>query len=35
MSEKIRVINPQKFDVGVITQDKPLGLNIKSGGFIM
>ena len=35
MAEKIRVINPQKFDVGVITQDKPIGMNIKAGGFIM
>lgn len=35
MAEKIRVINPQKFDIGVITQDKPIGMNIKAGGFIM
>lgn len=35
MADKIRVINPQKFDVGVITQDKPIGLNIKAGGFVM
>lgn len=35
MADKIRVINPQKFDVGVITQDKPIGMNIKAGGFIM
>lgn len=35
MADKIRVINPQKFDVGVVTQDKPIGLNIKAGGFVM
>lgn len=35
MADKIRVINPQKFDVGVTTQDKPMGMNIKSGGFVM
>lgn len=35
MADKIRVINPQKFDVGVVTQDKPIGMNIKAGGFIM
>ena len=35
MSDKIRVINPQKFDIGVVTQDKPMGMNIKAGGFVM
>ena len=33
MSEKIRVYNPQKFDVGIVTLDKPLGINIKAGSF--
>ena len=33
MSEKIRVYNPQTFDVGIVTLDKPLGINIKAGSF--
>ena len=35
MSDKIKVYNPQKFDVGIITQDKPAGVNIKSGSFAL
>lgn len=31
----IRVINPQKFDVGVITQSNQVGINIRAGGFVM
>lgn len=33
MSEKIRLRNPQQFDVGIITIDKPYGLNIAPGAF--
>ena len=33
MSEKIKVLNPQKFDVGVVTPDNKLGINIKAGTF--
>ncbi len=35
MADRIRVYNPQKFDIGVATQDKPIGMNIKAGSFIM
>lgn len=35
MADKIRVMNMQKFDVGIVTQDKPNGLNIKPGSFAM
>lgn len=35
MSDKIKVFNPQKFDIGVITLDKPMGINIKSGSFAL
>ncbi len=34
MPEKIKVYNPQKFDVGVALLDKPLGINIKAGSFV-
>ena len=34
-SEKIRLRNPNKFDVGIITPDKPYGINIKQGTFTM
>ena len=33
MSEKIRLRNPQQFNVGIITIDKPYGLNIAPGAF--
>ena len=33
MNEKIRLRNPQKFNVGIITVDKPYGLNIAPGAF--
>lgn len=33
--DKVKVFNPQKFDVGVVTLDKPLGFNIKPGSFAM
>ena len=33
MSERIRLRNPQKFNVGIITPDKPHGLNIAPGAF--
>jgi hypothetical protein len=33
MSERIRLSNPQKFNVGIITIDKPYGLNIAPGSF--
>lgn len=33
MEDKIVLRNPQKFDVGIITLDKPLGVNIRPGSF--
>ena len=33
MSKKIRLRNPQQFNVGIITIDKPYGLNIAPGAF--
>lgn len=33
MEERIRLCNPHKFNVGIITPDKPHGLNIVPGGF--
>ena len=33
MSERIRLRNPQKFNVGIVTPDKPHGLNIAPGAF--
>ena len=33
MEERIRLYNPHKFNVGIITPDKPHGLNIVPGGF--
>ena len=33
MSERIRLSNPQKFNVGIVTIDKPYGLNIAPGSF--
>ena len=33
MSERIRLRNPQKFNVGIVTPDKPHGINIAPGAF--
>ena len=33
MNERIRLRNPQKFNVGIVTPDKPHGLNIAPGAF--
>lgn len=33
MSERIRLSNPQNFNVGIVTIDKPYGLNIAPGSF--
>ena len=33
MSDRIRLRNPQKFNVGIVTPDKPHGINIIPGGF--
>ena len=33
MSERIRLRNPQKFNVGIVTPDKPYGQNIAPGAF--
>lgn len=33
MSERIRLRNPQAFNVGIVTPDKPYGINIVPGGF--
>ena len=33
MNDRIRLRNPQKFNVGIITPDKPHGLNIAPGAF--
>ena len=35
MDEKILLRNPQKFDVGIVTLEKPLGMNIRAGSFVM
>lgn len=35
MEDKIMLRNPQKFDVGIVTLEKPLGVNIKSGSFAL
>ena len=35
MEEKIMLRNPQKFDIGIITLEKPLGVNIKAGSFAL
>lgn len=31
--DRIRLMNPQKFNVGIITIDKPYGINIAPGAF--
>ena len=33
MNERIRLKNPQKFNVGIVTPDKPYGINIAPGAF--
>lgn len=33
MNERIRLRNPHKFNVGIVTPDKPYGQNIPAGGF--
>jgi len=35
MEDKIMLRNPQKFDVGIVTLEKPLGVNIKAGSFAL
>ena len=35
MAERIKLLNPQKFDVGIVTFDKPMGINIKAGSFAL
>lgn len=35
MNDKIVLRNPQKFDIGIITPDKPLGVNIRPGSFAL
>ena len=35
MAEKLKLVNPQKFDVGIRTQDRPMGMNIKAGSFVL
>ena len=35
MGEKIRLRNPQRFSVGIITDEKPNGMNILPGAFTM
>ncbi len=35
MEDKIILRNPQKFDVGIVTMAKPMGVNIKAGSFCL
>lgn len=35
MEDKIVLKNPQKFDVGIVTMAKPMGVNIKAGSFCL
>lgn len=35
MSEKIRLTNVMKFDIGIALPEKPLGINIRPGAFAM
>lgn len=35
MDKNIKLVNPQKFDVGIKTIDKPMGINVKAGSFIL
>lgn len=33
MKDKVRLRNPQKFNVGIVTLDNPVGMNIAPGAF--
>lgn len=33
MKDKIKVYNPQKFNVGIVLPEKPMGLNVAPGSF--
>lgn len=35
MADKIKLMNPQKFDVGIVTLDSKVGINIKAGSFAL
>lgn len=35
MADRIKVVNPNKFDVGIKTQDKPGGMNIRHESFVL
>ena len=35
MAEKIKLWNPQKFDVGIVTPENKLGINIQAGSFAL
>ena len=35
MAEKIKLLNPQKFDVGIVTLENKIGVNIKAGSFAL
>lgn len=35
MEKNIKLVNPQKFDIGIKTYDKPNGINIQHGSFVL
>lgn len=35
MAEKIKLMNPQKFDVGIVTLENKVGINIRAGSFAL
>jgi hypothetical protein len=35
MEDKIILRNPQKFDVGIVTLEKPQGVSVKAGSFVV
>lgn len=35
MADKIKLQNPQKFDVGIVTLENKIGVNIKAGSFAL
>lgn len=35
MADKIKLLNPQKFDVGIYTLENKIGVNIKAGSFTL
>lgn len=35
MADKIKLFNPQKFDVGIFTLENKIGINIKAGSFAL